>query len=163
MPDDALRRVDALIQVGMRLARSAPSGRILLAQLARVIDPIWIPRPWGDAIAAELEGAARAAPEPIDFRSVERTLRDQWGEPPTDKLDDLERDPVAVTPTSQVHRGLLDGAAVAVKVRRADIAASVRQDLALLEGLLSPLAAAFPKLAAAAILREVRERTLDEL
>ena len=30
MTDDAFRRVDALIQVGMRLARSAPSGRILL-------------------------------------------------------------------------------------------------------------------------------------
>jgi predicted unusual protein kinase regulating ubiquinone biosynthesis (AarF/ABC1/UbiB family) len=62
-----------------------------------------------------------------------------------------------------VHRGVLEGEPVAVKVLRPGLAASVRQDLALLEGLLSPLGAAFPRLDTQAILREVRERVLDEL
>jgi predicted unusual protein kinase regulating ubiquinone biosynthesis (AarF/ABC1/UbiB family) len=62
-----------------------------------------------------------------------------------------------------VHRGVLAGEPVAVKVLRPGIAASVRQDLALLEGLLSPLAAAFPAVEAGAVLVEFRERILDEL
>ena len=51
-----------------------------------------------------------------------------------------------VTPTAQVHRGVLDGREVAVKVLRPGLAGSVRQDLSLLEGLIAPLAAAFPAL-----------------
>ena len=70
---------------------------------------------------------------------------------------------MAVTPISQVHRGVLDGTPVAVKVLRPGLASSVRQDLALLEGLIAPLGAAFPAIDAGAILHEVRERVLDEL
>ncbi|MGP0036548.1 MAG: AarF/UbiB family protein [Solirubrobacteraceae bacterium] len=94
---------------------------------------------------------------------IERVLRDAWGRRPTDELDDLDREPVAVTPISQVHRGVLDGAAVAVKVLRPGLAAAVRQDLGLLEGLRRPLQAAFPALDAGAALREFRERVLEEL
>ena len=56
-----------------------------------------------------------------------------------------------------------DGAPVAVKVLRPGLAAGVRQDLAVLEGLLAPLGAAFPALDASAVLHEFRERVLDEL
>lgn len=161
--NDAFNRIDTLIQVGLRLARSAPSGRILMARIAATIDPAWIPRPWGDGIVAELDAAAADAREPIDFKRVERILKDAWGTRPTDELDDLDRDPVAVTPSSQVHRGVLEGSPVAVKVLRPGLAASVRQDLALLEGLMSPLSAAFPALDPGAVVHEFRERVLDDL
>ena len=69
---DQLRRVEALIQVGMRLARTARSGRVLLARIADGIDLEWIPRPWGDAIVAELEAAQADAREPLGGREVER-------------------------------------------------------------------------------------------
>jgi ABC1 atypical kinase-like domain len=160
---DALRRVDALLGVGLRLARTAPSGRIVLARLAGMIEPEWILRPWGDDLAAALETAAAHAPEPIPARVVERALRDAWGVKPTEELDELEVEPVAVTPTAQVHRGVLDGGPVAVKVLRPGIASSVRQDLVLLDGLLSPLSAAFPALDPGALIGEARERILDEL
>jgi predicted unusual protein kinase regulating ubiquinone biosynthesis (AarF/ABC1/UbiB family) len=163
MTDDAFRRIDALIQVGMRLARSAPSGRVLLARIAASIDPIWIPRPWGETIVAELELARAAACEPIERRRVERALRDAWGSPPTEELDELDLEPVAVTPSAQVHRGVLDGEPVAVKVLRPGLAKAVRQDLTLLEGLMAPLAAAFPALDPSAVVSEFRERVLDEL
>jgi predicted unusual protein kinase regulating ubiquinone biosynthesis (AarF/ABC1/UbiB family) len=52
---------------------------------------------------------------------------------------------------------------VAVKVLRPGLVAAVRQDLSLLEGLLSPLGRAFPALDAGAVIREFRERVLDEL
>jgi predicted unusual protein kinase regulating ubiquinone biosynthesis (AarF/ABC1/UbiB family) len=160
---DAFDRVDALIQVGLRLARSAPSGKVLLARIAGAIDPVWIPRPWGAGIVAELEAARVDACQPVEFPRIERTLRDAWGAQPTDELDELSPEPVAVTPSAQVHRGLLDGAPVAVKVLRPGLASAVRQDLSLLEGLLAPMGAAFPALDPTAIVREFRERVLDEL
>jgi predicted unusual protein kinase regulating ubiquinone biosynthesis (AarF/ABC1/UbiB family) len=163
MADDAFRRIDSLIGIGLRLARSAPSGCVLLARVALAIEPEWIPRPWGDTIAAELEAARVGALEPIAFRDIERSLRGAWGGKPTDELDSLDPEPVAITPSSQVHRGVLDGAEVAIKVLRPGLAASVRQDLALVENLLSPLGAAFPALDPAGVVREFRERILDEL
>jgi predicted unusual protein kinase regulating ubiquinone biosynthesis (AarF/ABC1/UbiB family) len=163
MTDDTFRRIDALIGVGMRIARSAPSGQVALARLARAIDPAWIPRPWGEQILAELEAARAAALEPIDVKRVERILREAWSAPVADELDEFDPDPVAVTPGAQVHRGVLDGSPVAIKVLRPGLAASVRQDLVLLEGLIGPLEAAFPKVNARALLRETRERVLDEL
>ena len=162
-PDDALRRIDALIGAAMRLAGSAPSGRIALAKAASALEPEWLPRRWRDAIWNELEAARAAAAEPIAFSDVERVLREAWDAPPTDALDELDPEPVAVTPTSQVHRGVLDGEPVAIKVLRPGLSGLVRQDLALLEGLASPLKAAFPGIDPSAIVREVRERVLDEL
>jgi predicted unusual protein kinase regulating ubiquinone biosynthesis (AarF/ABC1/UbiB family) len=163
MADEVLDRIDLLIGVGLRLALSATSGRVVLARIAAAIELDWIPRPWGDTIAIELEAARAAACEPIDMRRVERVLRDAWGRRPADELDQLDGEPVAVTPIAQVHRGVLDGAAVAVKVLRPGLDASVRLDLALLDGLRRPLGAAFPGLDAGAVLHEVRERALEEL
>ena len=159
---DELRRLDALAQVGLRLARSAPSGRVLLAQLAIGLDPELIPQPGGGELLAELRSAQAAVAEPLSRKRIEQTLREAWGARPTDELDDLSPEPVAVTPTSQVHRGILDGSAVAVKVMRPGLSRSVRQDLALLDSLIVPLGAAFPALNARAVLREVGERVRDE-
>lgn len=161
--EETFHRLDALIQVGLRLARSAPSGRILLARIADSIDLDWIPRPWGEGIVAQLEAAHTAAREEIAFGEIERILARAWGTRPSDELDELDPEPVAVTPSSQVHRGVLDSSPVAVKVLRPGLAASVRQDLALLEGMLAPLGAAFPALDPGAVVVEFRERVLDEL
>ena len=161
-PED-LRRLDALVTTGLGLARKAPSGRLLLARIADSIDLSWIPRPWGDEIAAELEAAHSGEPERLSVRELHRILRDAWETRPEDELDDLEPDPVAVTPGAQVHRGSLDGKPVAVKVLRPGLAASVRQDMALLELLAGPLGSAFPGVDPAAATREFRERVLEEL
>jgi predicted unusual protein kinase regulating ubiquinone biosynthesis (AarF/ABC1/UbiB family) len=109
---------------------------------------------------AELEAARAKAVQRIDAKRIERILTDAWG---AGELDGLDPEPVAVTPTSQVHRGVLEGRPVAVKVLRPGLAATVRQDLALLEGLLVPLGAAFPALDAGAMLHEFRERVVEEL
>ncbi len=161
--DEQLRRIDALIGVSLRIARSAPSGRIALARLARAIDVDWIPRPWGDELAVELHASLQVVAAPLPVRTVERILRDAWGVKPDKELDSLEPEPVAVTPTSQVHRGVLDGEPVAVKVLRPGVVSSMRQDLTLLDAVLGPLGAAFPGIDARAVLREFRQRVLDEL
>jgi predicted unusual protein kinase regulating ubiquinone biosynthesis (AarF/ABC1/UbiB family) len=136
---------------------------VALAQVARAISLDWVPLPWGESIVAELQAATDAVREPIPFDRVEKVLRDAWGAEPSEELDSLDPAPVAVTPGAQVHRGVLEGSPVAVKVLRPGLAASVRQDLALLEGLLTPLSAAFPAVDAGALIRELRERVLDEL
>lgn len=161
---ESLARLDAVFAVGLRVARSARSGRVALAQLAAALDDEWLPHPAADDFLAVLSQAAQDGREPIAPRDVERALRDAWGAKPGDELDELDLDaPVAVTPGAQVHRGVLDGEPVAVKVLRPGLAASVRQDLALLEALAAPLGAAFPALDTSAVLAEVRERVLDEL
>src|SRR5947209_2997638 len=159
-PNDTARRLDALLAVGLRLARSAPTGRVALAQFAGVIDPEWIPQPWGEEIVAELAAAAEAANEPIPFAAVERILREAWGERPDRELDELEPEPVLCTPVAQVHRAVHEGTSVAIKVLRPGLAGLIRQDLALLETLAAPLSAAFPALDVGPLLREVRERVL---
>lgn len=162
--EEALRRIDALVQVAMRLAGSAPSGRIALAKLATALEEAWVPPAWRGSVWPELQRARDAAvADPIPARGVERALREAWGAKPSEELDELDTDPVAVTPTSQVHRAVLEGTDVAVKLLRPGLANAVRQDLALLESLAGPLGSAFPALDTQAILREVRERVQDEL
>src|SRR5947208_1929516 len=114
MAQDILSRIDALLQVALRLARSVPSGRIALAQVVRTIELEWIPSPWGDPIVAELQAAADSCADPLPFKQVERVLQDAWGVRPSDELDDLEHQPVQVTPAAQVHRAELEGEPVAV-------------------------------------------------
>jgi hypothetical protein len=161
--EETAHRLDALLGVGLRLARSAASGRIALAQLAEVIELDWIPQPAGREVVAELAAAAEASREPIPFDRVQRILRDAWDERPERELDELDAEPVLCSPVAQVHRGVLDGTPVAIKVLRPGLAGIVRQDLTLLETLAAPLAAAFPALDVGALLREVRERVLDDL
>ncbi len=161
--DDALRRIDALLQIGLRLAHSARSGRVALARIEEGLELEWIPRPWGDQIAVDLERAAATTREPLTLRQVERVLREAWREKPRQVLDELDAQPHAVTPAFQVHRAVHDGSAVAVKVTRPGLASTVRSDLSLLEALVSPLGAAFPTADAVGTMREIRERLLDEL
>jgi hypothetical protein len=103
------------------------------------------------------------APDPIPGKDVEKALRDAWGRPAAKVLDDLDAEPARVGPVSQVHRGELDGDAVAVEVLRPGIASAVRNDLALLDALVAPASAAFPRVDVRGMLREARERTMDEL
>jgi hypothetical protein len=160
---EALQRIDAVIQVGLRLVRTAPSGRVVLARIAEAIELDWVPRPWGDDLVAELTAASESAREPLEFGTVEKILLEAWGSAWSDELEDLDPEPVAVTPSSQVHRGSLDAKPVAVKMLRPGLARAVRQDLGLVETLLAPLASAFPALDAGAVIAEFRERVLEEL
>jgi predicted unusual protein kinase regulating ubiquinone biosynthesis (AarF/ABC1/UbiB family) len=159
---EALGRIEALAQVALRIANTARSGRVALAQLHGALDPQWLAGPRGRRLLETLEDAGQAALEPLSSTQVEDVLRRAWGVAPGEELDELDPEPLAVTPTAQVHRARLDGAPVAVKIVRPGLAASVRQDVILLETLAAPLAAAFPALQAPSILAEVRERVLEQ-
>jgi hypothetical protein len=157
------RAVAALLDVGVALARQAPSARIAIARAGDVLDGAALPDRMAAALEREVTEARAATCVPLAMRDVERQLREAWGRAPGKVLDDLEAEPLAITPSGQVHRAELDGAAVAVKLRRPGLERQVRADLALLDALGPPLRAAFGRLDAGAVLRDVREQVLDEL
>ena len=152
-----------LVDVGAALARQAPSARIAIVRAGGLADPAAMTPALREAVEREVAAAHEAVCVELSRRDVERILRDAWGRPPGKVLDDLDPEPLAVRPAAQVHRGELDGTPVAVKVRRPGVERAVRNDLALLDALAAPLRAAFPRLDAAAVLRDVRELALDEL
>src|SRR3954454_13021606 len=118
MATDDLR---ALGRTALALARPTPSFRVAVAAL----------RP-----PAELVGSELASVEPFEAFDARRVLRRG------DEIEDVSREPVAVTPTSQIHTASLDGAAVAVKVRRPGVASALQTDLRILDALSRPLGAA---------------------
>ena len=152
-----------LVDVGVALARRAPSSRIAIVRAGGVIDPAALPTELRAAVEREVAAAQDAVCEQLRPKEIERLLREAWGRPAGKVLGDLDPEPLAIRPASQVHRAELDGTPVAVKVRRPGVERAVRNDLALLDALAAPLRSAFPNLDATAILRDVRELTLDEL
>lgn len=164
MPSDAVpAAVRTLAAAAAKLARGTTSGRVALAHLRTVVDPAALPARVRARITDELD-AARVTVEPVDAKAAAKVLKDAWGQDPHRVVDGLDLDvPLAVTPGAQVHRATLDGDPVVVKLLRPGISESIRSDLGLLETLVGPAGAAFPRLDAGAALREVRERVLDEL
>jgi hypothetical protein len=152
----------SLLEAGGALVRRSSSGRVALGRAAALVTDDAVPKALAK-LPAELEAARVAAATPVAFKDVEKILKNAWDRAPGKVLDDLDREPVAVTPSAQVHRGERDGAPVAIKVLRPGLAAAVRNDLALLDVLAAPLKQVFGAMDAGAILREVRESALDEL
>lgn len=149
---------DVLLSAGraaFELVAGATSTRLALAHLASLVGEERLPR--------DLRRRA-AAPDPMAFKEVERVLKAAWGRPPGKVLGALEREPHAVTPAAQVHRGEdEDGNPVAVKLRRPGLTEIVRSDLVLLEAAAGVLSPALPGVDLGAVVREIRERLLDEL
>jgi ubiquinone biosynthesis protein len=79
------------------------------------------------------------------------------------RFDELDPEPIATRAAAQTHRGVADGAPVAIRIRRPGVDRMVRGDLALLDALALPLATALPQVDAGALLRSVREQVLDDL
>src|SRR5439155_1270641 len=67
-----LRRLEALAETALKLARTAPSGRLALARLADAIETEWLPEPWRSELPAELRAAREATCVPLSARHVQR-------------------------------------------------------------------------------------------
>jgi hypothetical protein len=163
MRSDVPPALRALLDVGGTLLRRSSTGRVLLGRTAGLIPPGGLPAPLAGLEGALLRARAEAS-EPLSGKTVEKALKDAWGRAPGKVLADLDlKAPVAITPLAQIHRGELDGEPVAVRVQRPGLDAAVRADLALLDALRPPLAAAFPGLDVSGVLAAIREQALDEL
>jgi predicted unusual protein kinase regulating ubiquinone biosynthesis (AarF/ABC1/UbiB family) len=165
MPPDRDDARGARLREALRRAADLLAGtsttRAVLQGLAEVVDPAVLPGELRDDVVERLEAAG--PPAPLGVKDVERRLRSAWGGSVARTLDELDPEPVAVTPAAQVHRAVADGAEVAVKLRRPGLAEAVRNDLAVLDAV-APLFTPFvPRADPGAVVREVRERALDEL
>src|SRR4051794_30829694 len=153
----------ALIDMAVALVRRSASGRFALARATPALPAGVLPAFLREDVASALQRARADATPLLPFDEIERILREAWHKPPKRVLDALDPQPLACGSLTQVHRGELDGQAVAVAVRRPGLAGDVRGDLTLLDALVAPLGAVFPAVDLAAVLREVREAVLDEL
>jgi ABC1 atypical kinase-like domain len=154
----------ALAQAATSLARGSASARLALARLDGLVDPAALPPEVRGAVAKAIGRAAEQTPAPLGAGEAERVLRAAWGRPPRRVLEALELDhPLSAGPLGQVHAARLGGDPVTVELRRPGLERAIRGDLALLDGVASPLRAAFPRLDTTAWLRAVREQVLDEL
>ncbi len=89
----------------------------------------------GPELGEELKGL-RANVAAESFESVRKTLRDELGDDYESHFQSLDETPLATASIGQVHRAVLaDGRSVVVKVQRADIEKTVRQDIEVLTGL----------------------------
>jgi predicted unusual protein kinase regulating ubiquinone biosynthesis (AarF/ABC1/UbiB family) len=153
MPPRLPASLRALLDAGGALIRQSSSGRVALARAADVVHEDALPRPMR-RLPDVLDAAYAEAAQPIDAKRVKKALRG---------LDDVDPEPLAVRPGSQVHAAQLDGEPVVAKVRRPGLAATVRSDLALFDLLAAPLGSVFSALDVGAVLEELREGALDEL
>ena len=128
------------------------------------------------AAVARLEGVVlpehlpdRVRPGVLD--AIERARVDtSWRLPVSDVereldggVDSLDEHPDAIEAHAQTHLAVLDGTPVRVKVGRPGLAASARSDLSLLDLMAAPARTAFPALDVGPLIREVRDRAVDEL
>lgn len=155
--------VAAVVEAGVALMRRAPSARIAIVRAGGILTPEMLAPGVRERVAEAVGDARASACVPLPAREVEGVLKGAWGRAPGKALDDFDPDPVAVTAAAQIHRGSVDGRELAIKVRRPGVDRSIRNDLALLDVLAAPLRAAFPRLDAAAVLRDARELALDEV
>ena len=152
-----------LLEAAGSVASRSQPAKVAIARLDGIALPAALPPTVRADIRNGIDRCVAATCEPIAVDEVEKLLARSWGERPSSVLDELDPEPLAVLPHAQVHRAVLEGGDVVVKVARPGLAAATRSDLVLLDTLAQPARAAFPGLDPGAFTAEIRERTLDEL
>jgi len=111
--------------------------------------------------AQELLVKLQADSTPMSYRAVAEVIEQELGQPPRELFDEFDSEPFAAASIGQVHRALLQGSKLAVKVQYPDIAELFRSDLRTLGAFvqLSSLASPTPT---KPLLVELQERVLEE-
>jgi predicted unusual protein kinase regulating ubiquinone biosynthesis (AarF/ABC1/UbiB family) len=129
-----------------------------LGQMASYLDQ-GLPEPVRDALAQLQQDAPPMAPE-LAAEVVEREL----GAPPDVVFATWEEAPMASASIGQVHRAVtLDGSEVAVKVQYPGVDDAIRSDLDNTDLLFGAMGMLFPGLDPKPIVKELRDRLLEEL
>ena len=141
------RRAERLVA---RVAKLGPMF-IKLGQLMSTRADIF-PEPYLTAIGALQD---QAPPDPPD--QIIAVIEREVGQPVDDVFDEFEREPVAAASLGQVHRAVVDGREVAVKVLRPGVEELVALDLDISLRLLFWLNVLFPNHHIRALTNVVRE------
>src|SRR4051812_13605400 len=116
-----------------------------------------------ERLKAKLAALRDDAPR-VSFRDMEKVMREEWGEPPSRVLADLDHEAAAAASIGQVYRARTrEGREVAVKVQYPGIAEAVDADLRAARALVPLIKRLSPGLNGKAIVHELRERISEEL
>jgi predicted unusual protein kinase regulating ubiquinone biosynthesis (AarF/ABC1/UbiB family) len=141
-------------------------GAMKLGQALSVYDamiPSEFAAPYHDALAK-----LQTSSPPMPPRDVHRMLAEQLGRGWRERFTDFDDEPRAAASLGQVHRATWRGADgggrdVAVKIQYPGADVALDSDLRTLQRFSRLFAAVFPALDVRALIRELRERTLEEV
>ncbi|MGK2955292.1 MAG: ABC1 kinase family protein [Solirubrobacterales bacterium] len=154
--ETAIRMVEALGQM--------KGAAMKIGQFASFIDTEFIPEEYRETYQEQLAKLRTDAPS-MPWDEVVKVLEEEYdGEPLDSMFASIEEEAVAAASIGQVHRAeLLDGRKVAVKIQYPGVAEALESDLKN-AGMLVHLARALaPGLDAKEVVKELRERVLEEL
>lgn len=154
----AARNADQLFAVLGRLK----GGAMKLGQALSVYDAL-VPPEFADSYHEALARLQSAAP-PMPVRDAHRMLAEQLGSGWRERFAEFSDEPVAAASIGQVHRAVWrDGREVAVKVQYPGADVALDADLRQLQRFAGLFGALLPGLDARALIRELRERMLEEV
>ncbi|MCW2968609.1 MAG: hypothetical protein JWM71_2381 [Solirubrobacteraceae bacterium] len=146
----------------VRTLGSLKGGAAKIAQLASFIDTDFIPDEYRAVYQEEL-GKLRANVPAMPFKEVRKVLDEEWDAPVDELFDSFEEEATAAASIGQVHRAVLDGQQVAVKIQYPGMAKALAADMSN-AGLIMRLAKALaPGLDAKSVAAELKERVMEEL
>ena len=151
-----------LLDAALGIVRRSSSATAAIGRLEGVVSEGLLPSVLRPDVPVAIERAYGESAAPLDETTVEKLLAGAWGTKPGRVLESFDPEPLAVRPHAQVHRAVLDGEPVAIKVARPGLSTLARSDLSLLSALTPPLGAVFPAIDHGAMLAEIRERVMDE-
>ena len=154
--ETAMKMVEALGQM--------KGAAMKIGQFASFIDTEFIPEEYRETYQEQLAKLRTDAPS-MPWEDVVEVLEEEYDGVPLDEMfASIEHEAVAAASIGQVHRAeLLDGRQVAVKIQYPGVAEALESDLRN-AGMLVHLAKALaPGLDAKEVVKELRERVLEEL
>lgn len=113
--------------------------------------------PAAQKVLAQLQ----AESTPMSYPLIADIVAAELGSPPDECFDEFDEQPFAAASIGQVHRAVLDGRDLAVKVQYPDMEATFRSDLRTL-GTLTRVATVGSPLAGGDLVAELRERIEEE-
>jgi predicted unusual protein kinase regulating ubiquinone biosynthesis (AarF/ABC1/UbiB family) len=135
-----------------------------VGQFASFIDTEFIPEEYRETYQEALSKLRSEAP-PMPWEDVEKVLLEEYdGQSVEELFGSFEREAFAAASIGQVHRAeMLDGRKVAVKIQYPGIAAALEADLGNAGMLVRMARMIAPGIDAKSVIRELRERVLEEL
>jgi predicted unusual protein kinase regulating ubiquinone biosynthesis (AarF/ABC1/UbiB family) len=111
--------------------------------------------------AQQVLAQLQAQSTPLSFEAASAVIETELGATPDALFDAFEREPFAAASLGQVHRAVLDGVPVAVKVQYPDIAKVLKSDLRTV-GTLAKLGTLLSAVDGGGLVRELQERMNEE-
>ena len=113
----------------LRMALEEAGGTFLKFGQILALQPDILPLRYCDALFKLLDRI-----EPFPYEEVQRIFTEEVGQPPEEIFDEIDTHPLATASVGQVHRAILDGHQVVVKVRRPEVETDFANDLKLMKG-----------------------------